>query len=358
MPSRKSITSRSRAGASRRGEDWRVLNVRSDSRKSRGIRRAVVIRQTFKIAMCTIAVVMAFVMVKHAFHRMLFQNEHFALQDIEFRTDGKLSRAVVLDKTGLVGSENLLELDLRKVETMISQLPTVAEATVEKRLPNGLFIEISERQPVAWLSCSSLGIRPRSSTSGQLIDAEGHAIACDRLRIEYMSFPVIEVSELPAVVTGRKIESDTLKAALHCLAEGSAILMPMRASITEIHARNDYSLLVVLNSGEEAIISNDQVESDMTRFATAYQALSRDHEDQRAWRVNLLAQRNVPLVYLDRERESRAEVRTTRSEPVPMIPRARAVDPETFQPISQPRESVENRGSSVDDDLSAILNRG
>jgi len=116
--------------------------------------------------------------------------------------------------------------------------------------------------------------------------------------------------------------------------------------------------LVVLNSGEEAIISNDQVESDMMRFATAYKELSRDFADQRAWRVNLLAQRNVPLVYLEREREVQVEMRSARNEPAPMIPRARAVDPDTLQPISEPRESVENRGSSVDEDLSAILNRG
>ena len=312
----------------------------------------------FKIGMCIIAVVMCFVMVKHAFHRMLFQNEHFALQSIEFRTDGKLSRAVVLDKTGLVGNENLLELDLQKVEAAITQLPTVAEVSVEKRLPNGLSIEISERQPVAWLSCPALGIRPRSSTSGQLIDAEGYAIACDRLRIEYMSFPVIELNELPAVVTGRRIESDCLQAALECLNKGTNILMPIRATITEIHARNDYSLLVVLNSGEEAIISNDQIESDMQRFATAYQELSRNLADQRAWRMNLLAQRNVPLVFLDRERETRPLPQTSPRQNEPMILRARAVDPATLEPVTGPNERENHRGSSVDDDLSAILNRG
>lgn len=322
------------------------------------MRRAAVIRQAFKFAMCAIVLVMGFVMVKHAFHRMLFQNEHFALQVIEFRTDGKLSRAVVLDKTGLAGNENLLELDLQNVESKIRQLPTVAKVVVEKRLPNGLAIQISERQPVAWLSCSALGIRPRSSTSGQLIDAEGHAIACDRLRIEYMSFPVIEVNDLTAVVTGRKIESESLKAALNCLKKGSDILMPLRATITEIQARNDYSLLVVLNSGEEAIISNDQVETDMLRFATAYKELSSDLADQRAWRVNLLAQRNVPLVYLDREREAQPAAGSTQNEPALMIPRARAVDPETLRPTEETHEHLENPGSSVDDDLSAILNRG
>lgn len=330
------------------------------------MRRAAVARTLFKGGLVLVGVVIAFIMVKHAFHRMLFQNDHFALKQVEFSTDGKLSKASVLDRLGLTVGENLLSLDLAEMERVVEELPTVADAKISKVLPVGLAIELDERQPVAWLSCPPLGIRPRSSTSGQLIDADGYAVACDRLRIEYMSFPVVEVSDIPVVVTGRRIDSPMLETALMCLSSGNAQLMPMRASISEIRAINDYSLLVVLKSGEEAIISSDDAPRDVTRLAAAYGELSHTLNDPRAWRVNLLAQRNVPLQFIERKRGSSSTLSNSRLLPSSgsseiRAPRPRVVDPTEIEARFGSGASAPSRGSSmpsVDNDLHAILNRG
>ncbi|QQL46071.1 cell division protein FtsQ/DivIB [Sulfuriroseicoccus oceanibius] len=323
-------------------------------------------RSLFKGGLILLALLLSVVMVKHAFHRMLFRNDHFALRHVEFSTNGKTGRAKVMEKLEENGRiENLLMLDLAEMErTLETELPTVADARISRELPGTLVIELKERQPVAWLSCPQLGIRPRSSTCGQLVDAEGYAVACDRLRVEYMSFPVIEVADIPAVVTGRPIDSPLLLSALEALSEGGEQLMPQRTSITEIRAVNDYSLLVVLESGEEAIISVDDVETDMERFAYAFAELSRGADDGRSWRVNLLAQHNVPVQFFERK-SGYSGVRRGRSSSLQQResrpPRPRVVDPAELEKRFGPGVSTQvPAGSrpSVENDLRAILNRG
>lgn len=79
----------------------------------------------------------------------LLKNPEYGLRAVKVETRGEYSQRQIRRAAGLRKGMNLWALDLQRVQANIERLPFVAEARVEKHLPDKLVIKIKERTPIA-----------------------------------------------------------------------------------------------------------------------------------------------------------------------------------------------------------------
>lgn len=92
----------------------------------------------------------------------------FALDGIEIAGASMLSRAEILEASGLRIGQNVLSVDAGGVEARVEKLPIVADATVERLYPSKVRINVRERTPAA---------AARVGGATWLIEASGRLIA-------------------------------------------------------------------------------------------------------------------------------------------------------------------------------------
>ncbi len=90
---------------------------------------------------------------RSGFRKYIWENEIFLLTDTHVRTDGTLTREQILTAAGVTPEMNFFQLNLApRARAAIEQLPQVEHVELDRGLPNKLSIDISERQPIAWLT--------------------------------------------------------------------------------------------------------------------------------------------------------------------------------------------------------------
>jgi cell division protein FtsQ len=79
------------------------------------------------------------------------QSSFFALQKIEVRGQKHLTPGEVTGQSGLSDGVNIFQVNLDQAQKRLLTDPWIAGATLRRQLPNGIEIDIEERQPSALL---------------------------------------------------------------------------------------------------------------------------------------------------------------------------------------------------------------
>lgn len=88
----------------------------------------------------------------------------FRLSQVEVRGREKTDAALITQALGMKQGEGIFTVSLDDIRHHLEQIDTVRHATVERRLPDRLFIDLQERQPVAiWQNQQTL----------RVVDADG-----------------------------------------------------------------------------------------------------------------------------------------------------------------------------------------
>jgi cell division protein FtsQ len=112
----------------------------------------------------------------------LTQKAHFAVKDIVIEGRGQTSKDAIFGALGTSEGAPILDFDTDAAEARLAKLPWVANATVERRLPDGIVIRLTERVPMA---------RWQHQNRTVVIDADGQ---------ELPDAPLDRFSSLPLVV--------------------------------------------------------------------------------------------------------------------------------------------------------------
>jgi len=83
---------------------------------------------------------------------LVYENPTFAIYQIDVQTDGALSLEQIRRWAGVKLQDNLLALDLARVQRDLEAIPNIQAAAIERVLPHTLKIRIVEREPVAQLA--------------------------------------------------------------------------------------------------------------------------------------------------------------------------------------------------------------
>jgi len=101
------------------------------------------------------------------------QTDHFAAQRIEIVGNHRLSEPEIFTQTGLTPGVNIFSVNLFLVRKRLQSHPWVASAKVNRKIPNGLTIQITEHVPLALID---LGRTFILNTKGEIFTEKTGAI--------------------------------------------------------------------------------------------------------------------------------------------------------------------------------------
>jgi hypothetical protein len=156
-----------------------------------------------------------------ALNRFVYQNDSFAIRQVDIQTDGIISTDQLRRWSGVRNGDNLIALDLARVKRDLELVPMIQAAAVERILPATLRIRVTEREPVAQVTV------PRPRTDGGFewiifqLDADGYVmLPLDPRQRAVQSneadepLPTISGINFSELQSGRRLESPQVQAAL------------------------------------------------------------------------------------------------------------------------------------------------
>lgn len=289
-----------RISSTRQRKQQHVLDVklRASTERSRRFRAVsgFIIKTIFFVGL----IVGAWLGGKEALRRFVWENPDYYVHEINFSTDGALTREQVLTASNIVEGRNIFTVDLSSARTSIEKMPQVESAIVQRVLPNRINITLTERRPIAWVAAKG-DDDPSSSDRSFLIDARGVVLRSRVLLPEYYHLPIITGFETENLVPGKRVNVLEMQSALE--------LIRLNADSTRFQARNidisrGYCLVVTDQRHAKITFGLDRLDKQLDRL---YRCLDRAAADKKELQtVNLIVERNIPVTFYDPEADAAA----------------------------------------------------
>jgi cell division septal protein FtsQ len=208
-----------------------------------------------------------------ALDELVYENQAFALRELDVQTDGIISTDQLRRWAGVKLEENLLALDLARVKRDLEMVPVVQSASVELILPHTLRIRVLEREPIAQINI----LRPRANTNADVavyqVDAAGWVIL--PLDPHQRTIPIGQpADQLPVlggldatlVQPGRRIEAQQVQATLHLILAFEQSPMAGLADLRRIDVSSPEALVVTTGQGSEVTFGLADIDQQLRRW--------------------------------------------------------------------------------------------
>ena len=232
---------------------------------------------------------------KRILNALFFANSDYALKTIEVTSDGNLTREAILRAADVAEGKNIFSINLPKVQEKLGALPQVEDSRIQRILPNKLVISIQERRPVAWVVPPDTNIGSFNFENAYLVDRRGILLKTKSLAPEYLGLPLIIGVDTSNCQAGQPLEQDEVKAALD-LIRASAEILQGRLQIQSIDVSKGYCLTVTDKQRASITFSTDEIEWQLHRLETVLSYCDKNNRELQT--VNLMAQRNVPVTFV------------------------------------------------------------
>jgi cell division protein FtsQ len=251
---------------------------------------------------------------KVGLRKVFIDNEEFRLEAIELESNGPMTVADFVAVTGVDPAGSVFSVTLSEVRERLEEFPGVLDVDVSRRLPGTLRVEVRERIPVAWLECRSQGIFARHLEHGLLVDGSGVVFPCESWWEE-------RAASLPSVVvmhgepgdfeSGKKMRHEEAVRALNLVVQSQRMLAEQDWGLAVVGVQNNYSLTAATTKGTVVTFGMYEHQRQLADLV----ALDRfSKEEARGMeRVNLIPERNIPVIF----RPGSAAPRTEKSTPEP-----------------------------------------
>jgi cell division protein FtsQ len=232
---------------------------------------------------------------RRTLNALFFTNSDYAIKTIEVTSDGNLTREAILRAADVVEGKNIFSISLPKVQERLGALPQVEESRIQRILPNKLAISVQERRPVAWVVPPDTNAGTFNFENAYLVDRRGILLKTKSLAPEYLGLPLIVGVDTSNCQAGQPLEEDDVKAALD-LIRASAEVLQGRFQIQSIDVSKGYCLTVTDRQRASVTFGTDEIESQLHRLGTVLNYCDKNSRELET--VNLMAQRNVPVTFV------------------------------------------------------------
>jgi hypothetical protein len=211
-----------------------------------------------------------------ALDEFVYRNPAFTIDQIDITTDGIIPVAQLKAWGDVREGENLLAVDLMRVQRDLQLMPWIEHASVERVLPNILKIRVLEREPIAQV----LGVQVRAGGN----DLEPSVLFLDRQGYVIPSrppFPGGEAAAPDALPTisglvwkelqpGRRVEAQMVHSALRLI--GAFRRSPMLGidDLNVIDVSSPQVLRITSWTGSEITVRPDAFDSQLRRWRSIY----------------------------------------------------------------------------------------
>jgi cell division septal protein FtsQ len=208
--------------------------------------------------------------------RLIYQNDTFAIDQIEVQTDGVLTSEVIRRWAMVRPGQNLMALDLAQVQRNLEMQPPVQFAAVERVLPRTLKLDINEREPIAQ-TLLTFG-RPDGVVEQVVYDFDEDGYALRPLDPGWRTAPPPATEHLPILVDvpanevqlGRPTESAQIRGALQLISELDHSPMAGMVDFKNINVGVPEILQVTTGQGALITFSLSQFDVQLRRWRMIY----------------------------------------------------------------------------------------
>ena len=213
--------------------------------------------------------------------RLIYENEAFAIQEIEVRTDGALTTDIIRRWADVSAGQNLMALDLMRVKHNLERQPPVQFVAVERVLPHTLKITVTERDPVAQAIVTQ--IFPDGHAEQAIYDFDADGFPMKPLDPNWRTAPPAANETLPILVgvlpgdvqLGRQVESTQIRSALRLIAEFDRSPMAGLADLQRINVALPEILQATTSQGALITFSLDHFDVQLRRWRLIYDQYQR-----------------------------------------------------------------------------------
>lgn len=213
-----------------------------------------------------------------ALDQFVYENPSFAIRRIDVRTDGVISPDQLRRWSGVRMGENLLALDLARVQRDLELVPRIQSASVERILPSTLCIRVTERRPIAQINVPY----PRRGGGIEFvvyhIDADGYIMRPLDPRERAVALteaegqlPVISGLNFSELQPGRRVESAQVQSALEFIAAFQNSPMANLVDLRRIDVSSPQVLVATTGQGSEITLGLDGFDRQLARWQVIYQ---------------------------------------------------------------------------------------
>jgi cell division protein FtsQ len=250
-------------------------------------RNRLILRITFAVVVGVDALLAAGVM-----YLLLVTLPYFNLQQIEVSGNRKLSRAEIIEAAEVEDRTNLLTIDLSAAAERLRRHPWIRYASVSRKLPGNLSIEVEERTPRAVLS------------AGKLYYVDEHAEFFTRLlpgdSVDYPLFAGVRAEDLTnSAMDVKELIRDGV-ALLELLDKGGNGLHP--SEVSHFMLSMDDGVSVATTGGKTVIFGKADFNQKMKRYGRLKNFLTKTGEWNSARTINLDFEDRALVRWLDKGR--------------------------------------------------------
>jgi len=221
------------------------------------------------------------------------ESPFFALHEVAFEGKQRATEEELMWLAGLRPGENLLQLDKAKVQQAMLTHPWVKSATVHKRYPKGLEVQLNEYREAAILALGDLYLLDDTGKPFKRMQAS-----------EQIDLPLVTGIDREGFVENPGQSQRVLKTAL-------AALRAFRAEaegLSEVRMEGQEAVLI-LNSGQEVLLGESGFEKKVRKLKRVQEELERRQLRAQVIRLNNRARPQRVTVQIARAIPEREGVR-------------------------------------------------
>ncbi|MCS7064136.1 MAG: FtsQ-type POTRA domain-containing protein [Methylacidiphilales bacterium] len=226
-----------------------------------------------------------------ALRRFVYENEKFTLREIQLDLRGNIVRRQVLEAANVHAGQNLMQINLAQVQKAIEALPYVAQAQVERVLPDKLIIKVEERLPAMLIRGVALGQKKEDLF---YVGWDG-TVMRPRPGETLRSLPEIVGLRWNDLEEGIRLNRKEISAALDFLKALNETPMRSVFDVKTIDVSQPMMLHVTTTQGYRVIFRQELYAAQLNRLSEII-----DYATARYWLLNtvdLTPSRNVPVTY-------------------------------------------------------------
>ncbi|TAE73591.1 MAG: FtsQ-type POTRA domain-containing protein [Verrucomicrobia bacterium] len=246
------------------------------------------------------------------------ENPEYELRVIKLSPNNAFDEGDVVTIGEIPLQESIFGISLGDVEKRLQARPEIIKARISRELPATLCVELEVRQPFAWVQCHARGMQARTREQGYLIDRAGCLYPCPPRQFEQaLPLPVIVIAaeEASLLVPGQVVESKYFGRALRLLEIAEKTLPDQGPWIDSVQPDKPWAIKVWTRTGTEALFGLDSHETQMENFVIAMKHAA--HQGQQIAQINLIPERNLPVILRQPNSAATAPTRNQRSSSQP-----------------------------------------
>jgi cell division protein FtsQ len=227
--------------------------------------------------------------------KALYNNPEYALRHVVIATGGDFSQRQIRQAAGVTIGENIWKIDLVRVQRNIERLPYVAEARVEKKLPDKLVVRIIDRNPIVKVTTtgSDLG-KPEIL----YIDRDQYVVFKPRNGETTRSLPEIVGLRNRDLEIGQRLNQPEVVVAINLLKALETTTLGSVLDIQQIDVDQPLSLKVTTRDGGVIFFRLDCVGQQIHRLQDIVEYAQNNNKQIRS--VDLTLDKNTPVIFVQK----------------------------------------------------------